>query len=176
MIKSEARGDETAGHLDQAADHAGELCDGAGAVVFADPDRRAAGAWVASFDGRIKLLKPITAQGSLEGKIILSQYVGLFQTMETIQSSVIRFPFIVDSPRGKEASDVSSQEILSMIASIRSLPQVILATVDYEKFNVDVEGKVIKLDRQRKLLDEETYAERQEEIENLYGLLNGEIK
>jgi len=131
-------------------------------------------AWDASFEGKIKLLKPITAQGSLEGKIVLSQYVGLFQTMDGIRSSVIRFPFVVDSPRGNEASDASSRDILNMIAGIRSLPQVILATVDYDKYKVSEDAKVIRLTDMRKLLDETSYAERQEEIENLYGLLSGE--
>ena len=131
-------------------------------------------AWDASFEGKIKLLTPITAQGSLEGKIVLSQYVGLFQTMDGIQSSVIRFPFVVDSPRGNEASDASSRDILNMIAGVRSLPQIILATVDYDKYKVDEDAKVIRLTEMRKLLDETSYAERQEEIESLYGLLSGE--
>lgn len=131
-------------------------------------------AWDASFEGKIKLLTPITAQGSLEGKIVLSQYIGLFQTMDGIQSSVIRFPFVVDSPRGNEASDASSRDILNMIAGIRSLPQIILATVDYDRYKVSEDAKVIRLTEMRKLLDEPSYAERREEIENLYGLLSGE--
>ena len=117
---------------------------------------------------------PITAQGSLEGKIVLSQYIGLFQTMDGSQSSVIRFPFVIDSPRGNEASDASSRDILNMIAEIHSLPQVVLATVDYDKYKVSEDAHVIRLTEMRKLLDEVTYTERQEEIESLYGLLNGE--
>ena len=131
-------------------------------------------AWDASFEGKIKLLTPIAAQGSLEGKIVLSQYIGLFQTMDGSHSSVIRFPFVVDSPRGNEASDASSRDILNMIAEIHSLPQVVLATVDYDKYKVSEDANVIRLTEMRKLLDEATYAERQEEIESLYGLLNGE--
>lgn len=134
------------------------------------------GAWDASFEGNIKLLKPITAQGSREGKIILSQYIGLFQTMEEMQSSAIRFPFVVDSPRGMEASDASSRDILRMIAGVQSLPQVILATVDYEKFDVAVDAKIIKLDRQMQLLDESTYSEMQNEIESLYNLVSEDVK
>ena len=131
-------------------------------------------AWDTSFEGKIKLLTPITAQGSLEGKIVLSQYIGLFQTMDGIQSSIIRFPFVVDSPRGNEASDASSRDILNMIAGIRSLPQIILATVDYDKYKVSEDAKVIRLTEMRKLLDETSYSERQEEIESLYGLLSEE--
>ncbi len=132
-------------------------------------------AWDSAYEGRIKLLKPIAAQGSLEGKIILSQYIGLFQTMEAIGSEVIRFPFVVDSPRGKESSNASSREILTLITKLKSLPQVILATVDYEKFDVKAgkeEPKIIKLFEKRKLLNENTYSERKQEIEDFYELLN----
>ena len=41
-------------------------------------------------------------------------------------------------------------------------------------YKVSEDAKVIRLTEMRKLLDEGTYAERQEEIENLYGLLSGE--
>ena len=128
-------------------------------------------AWDASFEGKIKLLTPITAQGSLEGKIVLSQYIGLFQTMDGIQSSVIRFPFVVDSPRGNEASDTSSLDILNMIAGIHSLPQVVLATVDYDRYKITEGANVVRLTEVRKLLDGDTYSVYQEEIESLYGLL-----
>lgn len=133
-------------------------------------------AWDSSFEGKFKLLTPITAQGSLEGKIVLSQYVGLFQTMDGIRSSVIRFPFVVDSPRGNEASDASSRDILDLIVGISSLPQVIMATVDYEKYKVSEEAKIIKLVAMKKLLDEDTYIEKEEEIESLYSLLNRDWK
>ena len=96
--------------------------------------------------------------------------------MEEMQSSAIRFPFVVDSPRGMEASDASSRDILRMIAGVRSLPQVILATVDYEKFDVAVDAKIIKLDRQMQLLDESTYSEMQNEIESLYNLVSEDVK
>jgi len=72
-------------------------------------------AWNSAYDGAIKLLKPIKAQGTLENKIILAQVAGLFQTMEYFKSNAIRFPFVVDSPRAKEASHTSSKEILKLI-------------------------------------------------------------
>ena len=131
-------------------------------------------AWDSAYEGKIKLLKPIVAQGSLEGKIILSQYIGLFQTMEAIQSGVIRFPFVVDSPRGKESSNASSKEILTLIAKLKSLPQVILATVDYDKFDVQTDDQThyIRLKEKRKLLNESTYSERADQIEGYYELLS----
>lgn len=62
------------------------------------------GAWNSAYEGNIKLIKPIKAQGTLENKIILAQFVGLFQTIEYFNSKSIRLPFIIDSPRAKEAS------------------------------------------------------------------------
>jgi len=124
------------------------------------------------------LLKALNAQGSLLPKIILSQYNALFQTMAGMNSSVIRFPFVVDSPREKESSVSSSKEILNMIARISSLPQVILATVDYDTFGVEDGGSVNKiyLDTQFSVLNEAMYTERVDEIEGLYHLMTSEGK
>lgn len=132
----------------------------------------ALGAWDAAYEGNIMILKALDAQGSLLPKIILSQYIAIFQTMRCIQSSIIRFPFVIDSPRGKESSDTSSKEILTMISRISVLPQVILATVDYTKFsnNVDENVNIIHFDEKFKLLNNDTYNERRDEIESLYNL------
>ena len=60
-----------------------------------------------------------------------------------------------------------------MIAKISYLPQIILATVDYDAFGVDDGGKVNKIyfDAQFSVLNETTYQERKEEIEGLYGIM-----
>lgn len=130
-------------------------------------------AWTQEYEGKIKLLKALNAQGSLLPKIILSQYNALFQTMASMNNGVIRFPFVVDSPREKESSSSSSKEILNMITKITSLPQIILATVDYDTFEVEDGGNVTKiyLNAQFSVLNEEMYKERAEEIEGLYHLL-----
>lgn len=130
-------------------------------------------AWDAAYDGTIKLLKPIKAQGTLENKIILAQFVGLFQTMEYFKSSATRFPFVVDSPRAKEASVVSSKEILKMIAQLQMLPQIILATIDYSAFKseIDIPANIITLATRRKLLCEQDYADNEAYIMSLSELL-----
>ena len=145
-------------------------------IEFVKHNTVALSAWTQEYDGKIKLLKALNAQGSLLPKIILSQYNALFQTMEKMDSSVIRFPFVVDSPREKESSVSSSKEILNMIAKISSLPQIILATVDYDTFNVETEGNVnqVYLDTQFSVLNEATYKEREDEIEGLYHLMTSE--
>lgn len=130
-------------------------------------------AWTQEYDGKIKLLKPINAQGSLMPKIILSQYTGLFQTMHDIQSNVIRFPFIVDSPREKESSESSSKDILTMIMNINCLPQIILSTVDFDQFgifyNYDV-NKIYLVD-QFHVLNENEFNKNRSTINGLYNLL-----
>lgn len=130
------------------------------------------GAWDPSYEGNIKLTKPIKAQGTLESKIILAQYVGLFQTMEYFKSKTIRFPFIVDSPRAKEASYLSSKEIINMILKIDSLPQIILATVDFQNYEQDIKHKFHKtvFTEKKKLLNKETYDKYREQIEDFMEL------
>lgn len=135
------------------------------------------GAWNAAYDGTIKLLSPIKAQGTLENKIILSQFVGLFQTMEYFKTQTIRLPFVVDSPRDKEASQESSKEILSMIAGISMLPQVILATIDFNDYKDSLgdsakNATVITLQKHNRLLDEADYITHEAEIEQLLNLFN----
>lgn len=130
-------------------------------------------AWDPAYEGTIKLLTPIKAQGTLENKIILAQFVGLFQTMDYFKSSATRFPFIVDSPRAKEASVVSSKEILKTIVQLQMLPQIILATIDYSNFQseIDAPANIITLTEQRKLLSEKDYADYEVDITELSTLL-----
>ncbi|MBS4931760.1 MAG: hypothetical protein KH020_10655, partial [Clostridiales bacterium] len=131
------------------------------------------GAWDSAYEGNIKLIKPIKAQGTLENKIILAQFVGLFQTMEHFKSKSIRLPFVIDSPRAKEASYTSSKDIIKMIFQINSLPQIILATMDFQDFENDMKCKFYKttLTGKRNLLNSTTYVEYEEKIEGFLGLL-----
>jgi len=131
-------------------------------------------AWNSAYEGNIKLLKPIKAQGTLENKIILAQFVGLFQTMEYFHSNAIRLPFVVDSPRAKEASYTSSKEILKLIFEMNMLPQVILATIDYSDFEeraLKEQVNVTSLEDKKKLLNFTHYNEHEFFIEKIYTLL-----
>ena len=142
-------------------------------IEFARLNIMQLGAWDASYDNNIHLLKPIKAQGTLENKIILAQFIALFQTMDYFQSGATRFPFVVDSPRGNEASDASSKEILKLITKLDMLPQIILATIDYEEFEKELPtpAQTIVLTEQRKLLSNEIYSKNCVEIESLMELL-----
>ncbi len=130
-------------------------------------------AWDPAYDGTIRLLKPIKAQGTLENKIILAQFVALFQTMEYFKTGATRFSFVVDSPRAKEASVASSKDILKMIAQMKMLPQIILATIDYSEFESEMEApaKVIVLTEKRKLLNSNVFTENQEYITSMAEML-----
>lgn len=142
-------------------------------IEFARLNIMQLGAWDASYDNNIHLLKPIKAQGTLENKIILAQFIALFQTMDYFKSGATRFPFVVDSPRGNEASDTSSKEILKLITKLDMLPQIILATIDYEEFEKELPtpAQTIVLTEQRKLLSNEIYSKNCVEIESLMELL-----
>ena len=100
-----------------------------------------------------------------------------YQTMEYFKTQTIRLPFVVDSPRGKEASQESSKEILSMIAGISMLPQVILATIDFNDYKDSLgdsakNATVITLQKHNRLLDEADYITHEAEIEQLLNLFN----
>jgi len=130
-------------------------------------------AWNPAYDDAIHLLKPIKAQGTLENKIILAQFVALFQTMDYFKSGATRFSFVVDSPRAKEASVASSKDILKMIAQLSMLPQIILATINYSDFESEIEipANIIVLSEKRKLLNSVDYDENQEYISAMSELL-----
>lgn len=130
-------------------------------------------AWDPAYDGTIRLLKPIKAQGTLENKIILAQFVALFQTMEYFKTGATRFSFVVDSPRAKEASIASSKDILKMITQMKMLPQIILATIDYSEYESEIEApaNVIVLTEKRKLLNSNDFAKNQEYIISMTELL-----
>jgi hypothetical protein len=59
-----------------------------------------------------------------------------------------------------------------------TIPQVIVATVDYDEFGVEDGGKVHKIyfTDQFSVLNEDTYREKAEEIEGLYQLMPSEGK
>ncbi|WP_414150298.1 hypothetical protein ACIZ62_12800 [Acetobacterium carbinolicum] len=132
------------------------------------------GAWSEKYDEKIKLTKPLEGQGTLSVKIILADYIALFNTMKILQIPTPRFPFIVDSPKTKEPSKQSSKDIISSIIKLDSVPQIILATVDYEEFGEKKSGdyisNTIMLKSEKKLLNKTAYENHKKEIENLTAL------
>lgn len=134
------------------------------------------GAWEPNYEDKIGILKPIKGQGTLLNKTILAQEVALFQTMDELDLKVNKFPFVIDSPRGNEASELSSKEILKLIVNIDSLRQIIISTVDFENYQQDLNYtgniKITKLNKKYKLLNKETYEENINDINGLVELLS----
>ncbi len=95
--------------------------------------------------------------------------------MDYFKIQIIRFPFVVDSPRGKEASQESSKDILSMIADIKMLPQVILATIDFDDHKKSLgsavqNANIITLKKRNALLTDEDYKTYEAEIMEMIDL------
>lgn len=118
-------------------------------------------AWDNRSSDKITLLNPFKGQGSISVKSIIASYLALYKVMERYAPDIIKFSFIIDSPRSKEASDSSSEEILSRISNVSNLNQVIIATVDYDKYSSGVTQKVNKilLNNEKHLLSKEKYSE-----------------
>ncbi|MDC4163157.1 hypothetical protein LNO75_01010 [Mycoplasma sp. T363T] len=118
-------------------------------------------AWDERSSSKITLLKPFKGQGNLAVKSIVASYLSLFKVMKIYNNEVTKFTFIIDSPRSKEASDSSSIEILSKITNISNLEQVIIATINYDSYSVNVKSDVNKivLNDQRHLLNSDVYSE-----------------
>lgn len=134
------------------------------------------GAWEPAYEDKIGILKPIKAQGTLLNKIILAQEVALFQTMDALELNVNKFPFVIDSPRGNEASEFSSKEILKLIVNIDSLRQIIISTVDFENYQQHLNYlgniEITTLNEQYKLLNKEMYDDNIDEINSMFELFS----
>lgn len=145
-------------------------------IEFTKENLVSLGAWEEAYEGKIKLLKPLKGQGTLNNKIILSQVIALFETMDSMQIKSNRFPFIIDSPRGNEASYISSKEILKLIFRINSISQIILVTMDFANYkdSISYEGEIniVTLEQKYTLLIETVYKDHLEEIESLHDLFS----
>lgn len=131
-------------------------------------------AWDETYDSKIKITKPLMGQGTLASKIILADYIAVFKTLDSINISTPRFSFVVDSPRTKEPSKTSSKDILNLIIQLTSVPQIILATMDFNDFRSDFKEydfNVIELNVQKALLNADEYNDNKETIELFKNLL-----
>ena len=130
--------------------------------------------WDDAYTNTIKLLKPVKGQGAQVNKVVLAQYSALFKTIGHFNLENIRFPFVVDSPRTNEPSDLSSKEIISLVFELDMLPQVILATTDFDKYYSDSIEDInfIVLERQWHLLDKPTYMRNKAFIDTLLAYFN----
>lgn len=127
------------------------------------------GAWDETYRSKISIGKELASPGSLSSKIVLAQHMAFFWTMYELKIDTLLMPFVVDSPRTFEASEESSRKMLNMIVNAGCFKQTILATVDYESFNVETNKpiKIIYLDSEKALLQKEDYLSNLAEIDDL---------
>ena len=140
---------------------------------FARQNLQRLGVWEEKYSEKLRLLKPVKGQGAQVNKIILAQYVALFKTIAKYRKGQIVFPFVVDSPKTNEPSESSSKEIIDMIFSVDVLPQVILATTDFERSHPEFcnhEVNIIRLHNQWHLLQESVYVQYEGFINQFLGL------
>lgn len=131
-------------------------------------------AWDETYDLKIKITKPLGGQGTLASKIILADYIAVFKTLDNIDVSTPRFAFVVDSPRTKEPSRTSSKDILDLIIGLSTVPQIILATMDFDDFKddfVNAEFNIIELNDKKSLLNTKEYSKNQEMIDRFKNIL-----
>lgn len=77
---------------------------------------------------------------------MISEFIGLYQTIDRLTSPSTHFPFVVDLPRSFKSSNRSGTVILNIITEfINYILPVILETVDYDKFKVNFKIYVDKL-------------------------------
>ena len=129
--------------------------------------------WDEKYADSLELLKPVTGQGAQVNKIILAQYTALFKTIAKYRREQIVFPFVIDSPKTNEPSKASSREIIRMIFSIDTLPQVILATIDFKGAHAEYctdDVNIVELNRHYQLLDENTYSKYEMNIKQFMSI------
>lgn len=133
------------------------------------------GIWSPDFEGNIGIMKPATIQGSAGSKAVLADYLSFFRTRSKVDNPGPDIPFVVDSPRTKEASDLSSKQILKSIKAIDGLvPQIIVATTEFNRLNEDLKWKNINtvfLSRKKRLLIHDIYEKHQKTIEAFNSIL-----
>lgn len=135
---------------------------------------------MASRMNEINLLKAIKTKedkGISSSKAMIAQYFGFFQIMESLKSTAIRFPFVVDPPHGKEVNQEISKDILKIVGDTKLFQQVIIATTDFEDYKRELsqviqEAHVILLTQPNKLLNKDDYREHREMIDKVLELLN----
>lgn len=126
-------------------------------------------AWNELYRSKIVIGKELSSHGTLSSKIVLAQQMAFFLTMYELKINSLMMPFVVDSPRTFEADKPSSKKMLDMILNASFLKQTILATVDYEDFQVDTcePVTIIFLDSEKALLQKDAFLFNKAEINGL---------
>jgi|AKZA01.1.fsa_nt_gi hypothetical protein len=126
--------------------------------------------------GSIKPFEKVKLSGSQYVRSTLAFFLSFQDVKDNLKSTKFDFPLVIDSPREGEQDKFSSQDIINTIFSkTKSNAQVIVATIDGEKYIEEIEEEinVIKLTNEKgKLLSDESYKSYIDEINKISGYLN----
>lgn len=128
------------------------------------------GAWTDENENK-KIGEKLSGQGSQTPKGAFCQNLALIQIIAEDTNAKVQFPFVLDSPRGSEVSDVSGEEIMALLFKSK-LCQIILATLDFKRFvqpDVLQHINLVELSCKNQLLNEESYLIYQSEIMQIAG-------
>lgn len=129
------------------------------------------GAWTDENENK-RIGEKLSGQGSQTPKGAFCQNLALIQIIAEDTDAKVQFPFVLDSPRGSEVSDISGEEIMTLLYASTGLSQIVLATLDFKRFvspDVLKHVKLVELTRKNQLLDEESYLSYQFEIQQVAG-------
>ncbi|MFD1445789.1 coiled-coil domain-containing protein [Oceanobacillus profundus] len=111
----------------------------------------------------------IIASGSGQIRVNLSRVYSFLELMEEYNSEGLKFPLVIDSPKGGEQSKSNSELILELITKTKDIKnQIILATIDFDSFYKDDLknfNKIILKNTEYNLLSNEDYTKHKTDID-----------
>jgi len=84
----------------------------------------------------------ISVSGAYKERAILAKYYAFLQTKKYMADGIIKFPLVIDSPKGNEQDKINAQTIMDFVLNGDELDnQVIVATIDGKDY-LDKHAKV----------------------------------
>ncbi|MCM3020099.1 hypothetical protein M3582_18630 [Priestia megaterium] len=84
---------------------------------------------------KINIGTGIIASGSGQIRVNLARVYSFLEVMEDYNAGGLKFPLVIDSPKGGEQSKSNSELILELITHTKDIEnQIILATIDFDNF------------------------------------------
>ena len=116
----------------------------------------------------------IEASGAYKDRTILAKYYAFLRTKKSMNDSIIKFPLVIDSPRGDEQDKQNSIIIMNSIIGEKELDnQVIVSTIDGDEYisKGNSLNVILLKNEQHHLLSSEDYKSNEEEIINALSSL-----
>ncbi|MCU5726671.1 hypothetical protein OCF66_17040 [Bacillus toyonensis] len=112
----------------------------------------------------------IIASGSGQIRVNLARVYSFLEVMEEYNTEGLKFPLVIDSPKGGEQSQSNSELIIELITQIKDIEnQIILATIDFDSFykgDLSSFNKIVLENTEYNLLSNEEYTKNKRDIDN----------